>query len=369
MSIHAHLKPVNMPQSKKSAGKAKKVKAEPKIKTESPEPSTPSVPQMPYSAGPISMVRLCDDNCGASGVKPEPIDPSLQSSAGITTFVSLCDGKTVYQFTDKDQLFDPTTEPRYANDLGQPYLLLKYNPILQCADQDTVVMIVGGRTMGGYTAAARYFGPKSEHNRNSFVAPETAKPLIDQILAQTCLGCNTLRQLFKDKPKIKKGYIMTSSDALIQGVSNIFEWTKNGFPATLPEGMSQELLGLLRGHLQDFDTRGFEVKFWKVAPEFITGPTFPSENQLLDFFDAPHETDVSTCHCTDCMDRKQYAELKFAKYGMACCPCEFGKLLAKKYGKLKKGDKFVITNNTGVTEATVIMRVDAKGMVFQHASA
>jgi len=126
------------------------------------------------------------------------------------------------------------------------------------------------------------------------------------------------------------------------------------------------LLGLLRRHLASFDEKGIEVKFWKVAPEFITGPTFYAENQLLDHFNVPHVSDPANCHCGDCINRKQYGELNFAKYGMACCPCGFGKELAKKYGKLKKGDKFVITNNADVTEATVTMLVDGKGMKFQN---
>lgn len=68
-------------------------------------------------------------------------------------------------FFDKDRIFDPTNNPRYANDLGLPSLLtmtnsplgithLHYGPGfggkhthqgLKCAEQNTVVMEVGGR--------------------------------------------------------------------------------------------------------------------------------------------------------------------------------------------------------------------------------
>jgi hypothetical protein len=175
-------------------------------------------------------------------------------------------------------------------------------------------------------------------------------------------GCNTLRDLVTNNPQIKTAYIMTSSDTLIKGVSKLFEWTKDGFPKTLSGKLSM-LFGLLRGHLQDFDTDGYSVKFWKVAPEFITGPTFDAECALLESFEIGR--DPGSCHCPDCIDEDQYRELKFAKFGMACCPCPTGIALARKYGGLKKGDKFVITNNAGVTEPTVTMRVDGKGMVFQ----
>jgi hypothetical protein len=97
------------------------------------------------------------------------------------------------------------------------------------------------------------------------------------------------------------------------------------------------------------------------------GPSFYAENQLLDFFDVPNTATADTCHCGDCIDSKQYAEMKFAKFGMACCPCPSGIKLAVKYGHLKKGDKFVLTNNAGVTTPTVVMRVDGKGMQFQDA--
>jgi hypothetical protein len=122
-----------------------------------------------------------------------------------TPFVNMCDGKTVLQFADRNRLFDPTEVPRYANDLGQPYLLLKYNPILQfnhmhvgfeyrghhihdgiwCADRDTVVMAVGGLAMDGFTVAARWFGKESKYNRQSLCSGET---LDIQVLSMVCAG-------------------------------------------------------------------------------------------------------------------------------------------------------------------------------------
>jgi hypothetical protein len=178
------------------------------------------------------------------------------------------------------------------------------------------------------------------------------------------IGCNAIREITSDHPRIKKAFIMTSSEALIDGVKNLFLWTKNGFPDTVPQGTFKMCLGLLRDHLQSFDASGVEVKFWKVAPEFITGPTFQAECSLLDFFNVPPTGNPETCTCGNCMDDKQYAELIFAKFGYACRKDAHGLGLAQKYGSLKKGEKFVITNNADITTPTVTMRVDGKGMVF-----
>jgi hypothetical protein len=178
------------------------------------------------------------------------------------------------------------------------------------------------------------------------------------------IGCNAIREITSDHPRIKKAFIMTSSEALIDGVKNLFLWTKNGFPDTVPQGTFKMCLGLLRDHLQSFDASGVEVKFWKVAPEFITGPTFQAECSLLDFFNVPPTGNPETCTCGNCMDDKQYAELIFAKFGYACRKDAHGLGLAQKYGSLKKGEKFVITNNADITKQTVTMRVDGKGMVF-----
>lgn len=63
---------------------------------------------------------------------------------------------------------------------------------------------------------------------------------------------------------------MTNSEELVESVTKLFRWAKDGFPDTLPGGMSSMLLSLLRGHIQSFDSKGIDIKFWKVAPEFIT---------------------------------------------------------------------------------------------------
>lgn len=78
---------------------------------------------------------------------------------------------------------------------------------------------------------------------------------------------------------------MTSSEELVEAVAKLFVWTKDGFPNALPGGMSSMLLDLLRGHLQSFDAKGIEVKFWKVAPEFITGMQAPKLQALSLFGD------------------------------------------------------------------------------------
>jgi hypothetical protein len=88
------------------------------------------------------------------------------------------------------------------------------------------------------------------------------------------IGMNTLRDIHKRFPTITKAFVITSSDTLIEGVKNLFNWTKNGFPETMLEGPIKERFGLLRDHLQSLDTNGLEVKFWKVAPEYLQNATF-----------------------------------------------------------------------------------------------
>jgi hypothetical protein len=78
-------------------------------------------------------------------------------------------------FVNKDRMFDPDDNPRYANDLRLPSLLVKYHPILKtnqlhvgleyggehvhdgfnCGERDTIVMSVGGREMNGRTCGSR----------------------------------------------------------------------------------------------------------------------------------------------------------------------------------------------------------------------
>jgi hypothetical protein len=108
-------------------------------------------------------------------------------------------------FLEKDRLFDPTQNPRYANDLGLPYLLLKQNPVLDithlhvglefggehvhngihCAEKDTLVMVVAGREMNGRTAGARWFANDSRYNANSLVGTDS---IVNQILLISCVG-------------------------------------------------------------------------------------------------------------------------------------------------------------------------------------
>lgn len=174
---------------------------------------------------------------------------------------------------------------------------------------------------------------------------------------------NTLRGIHEACPAITKAFVITSSDTLIEGVKNLFNWTKDGFPDAMPEGPVKHRFGLLRDHLQYTDANGLEVKFWKVAPEHIHNATFQAECALLDHFNVPPTGDADTCTCGKCMLLKQLAEIRFARDGHACQKDSHGIQLALKYGKFKKGEMIHLTNNADVT-ATIPMRVDAKGFVF-----
>jgi hypothetical protein len=146
-----------------------------------------------------------------------------------------CHGKPIPNatpnFFDKDRIFDPTNMPRYANDLGLPSLLLRANPILKvihlhlgpdfggkhthngisCAEQDTVVMVVGAREIRGKTAGARWFGEGSKFNRQSIPNNDSIET---QIMSATCAGkCDFLNPTFKQccifqKPTFRQYYIL-----------------------------------------------------------------------------------------------------------------------------------------------------------------
>jgi hypothetical protein len=91
-------------------------------------------------------------------------------------FLSECYLDEIHVLADKDPTFGPTLNPQYANKLGLP--MRHFNPILKVthlrirsnsasahqefAELDTVIMIVGGRKIRGYTATARWFGADFE---------------------------------------------------------------------------------------------------------------------------------------------------------------------------------------------------------------
>ncbi len=143
--------------------------------------------------------------------------PSL--TADHVKFYDSCDGSAAY-FYDKDRIFNPNTDPKYANDLGLPSLLLMQNSNMEithmkhgsdfahahvpgktCAETETLVMVVAAREMNGYTAGARWFGHYSGYNRQSLATKDTVE---EQILSTTCCGRWSTLILYLDMSKLIK---------------------------------------------------------------------------------------------------------------------------------------------------------------------
>lgn len=182
-------------------------------------------------------------------------------------------------------------------------------------------------------------------------------------IADHLVGMDCLKQIHTLYPTLKRAYIITSSDALIEGVQNLSNWTKNGFPDVMPDPSFKEHFTVLHAHLQDTDAIGLDVQFWKVAPEYINNATFEAECGLLLHFGLPLNKDADTCTCGSCMASWQKADLEFARQGHACEKDNHGIQLATKYGNFKKGQMIPLTNNADVT-VNIPMLVDAEGFVF-----
>lgn len=120
--------------------------------------------------------------------------------------------------------------------------------------------------------------------------------------------------------------------------------------------MDKEDWEMLHHNLKLVEDKGVTVKFWKVPSEFIVDATSLARNRFLDMDNAPVDEDPNNCTCRDCVMKKQLNEIVFTRTGVVCWPCKHSQDLIAM--NLKQGDKFVITNNAGVTEATLTMLAD-----------
>lgn len=195
---------------------------------------------------------------------------------------------------------------------------------------------------------------------------------IHAALSQTIdIGCQKVgdviaRERENTEFKMKRLIFVTSSHVICNGVNQLFDWFKNGFPVTLPGGMSKQDYMFLHHNIKFLEDKGITVQFWRTERQFIIDATCLAWNRFLAIEDAPISEDPNECICSDCMVRKQAKEYEYARTGVACCPCPHSLDLIAKAGYLKKGEKFVLTNNAGVTEATVEMLVDAQGRTFRN---
>jgi hypothetical protein len=155
---------------------------------------------------------------------------------------------------------------------------------------------------------------------------------------------------------------MTSSNSICNGAHKIFDWFKDGFPSSLPGGMTKEDWVFLHHNMKILEDKGVAVKFWKVDPEYILHATMLAWDRFVELGLAPADG-PGNCRCPRCVQKKQRMELEYAKTGVVdCCDCPHAQSLIDR--NLKRGDKFVITNNAGVTEPTITMQVDG-GSTFR----
>ena len=111
----------------------------------------------------------------------------------------------------------------------------------------------------------------------------------------------------------------------------------------------------LNGHIQELEgsSNGVEVLFWKVASEHL--PSVWHQCEIQQSIVHNREIQMPAGGCGPCTVRQQIQEVMFALTGNPCYP---NPELVAKYGHLKIGDTFPLTNTAGV-DARVTMKIDA----------
>lgn len=225
-----------------------------------------------------------------------------------------------------------------------------------------MVMAIGARKKDGLVIAARSFGGRGSNKHDRTVVPEH-RTTHNVISRSACTGCQQVGQIAQQLPRVKRVIIITSSKVIADGVNKVFEWFNDGFPNTLPGGLTKQDRVLLHHKIKSLEDKGIAVQAWETKPEFMVEACSRAWNRFLDLDNAPINEDPNNSACHDCIIKKQLTEIEYAKTGVACCPCAHSLSLIAK--NLKRVDKFVITNIAGVTEPTLTMEVDG-GSTFRH---
>lgn len=219
-------------------------------------------------------------------------------------------------------------------------------------EPNTIFMEVGARKRLGLAVAARSFGKDSEFNATGM--PE-ARSTHNTISRSICIGCQSAGAVAEIWPALRRVIIVTSSNIICDGANKIFDWFKDGFPSSLPGGMTKEGWVLLHHNMKTL-----EDKVWKVDPEYIVHAMMLAWDRFIELGLAPADG-PGICRCPGCVQKKQLTELSYARTGVVdCCDCPHAQSLINR--NLKRGDEFVITNNAGVTEPTTTMQVDGGSM-------
>ncbi len=288
----------------------------------------------------------------------------------------------------KHRIFNPSDDPKHATSLNVPYDLMQYKskigltfltfgvnytptkPELKAArnairrtglvapDLDTscyplgttIVIELASSIENGFVVAVRFFGWHSRHNRW-----EDDKETLPGLFKCVIRGCQQIQEMIENEYKwIKKVIFLTDDENLIQGVTKIWDWAEDGVPLNLPLGLDTLDYARLNNAISQLEhsKHGTQVLFWKVRREYLPGVLHQVESEQARVHGRSIQLPAGSCG--PCIIYQQKQELMFARTGNPCCP---NAGLVARYGHLKKGDTFPLTNNAGV-DAKVTMKLD-----------
>ena len=298
-------------------------------------------------------------------------------------------GMTLPLGPEKNRVFEPTKDRKYDTGISAPYHLMWFSPQMDMTfltygynykatkselktarntmrragvhpfDLDepgyplmnTIVIELASSIETGFVCAVRYYGYQSKYNR--WEDDTKTLPGLLKCIKRACL--QIIQMVETEFKWVKRVIFQTDSDDVMQAVTKIWDWHHGGFPNSLPIGVSKLFDYMsLNAHIESLEVAngGTEVLFWKVPTEFLPGAWHQCEIQQSDVHQRAMQAPAGSCG--PCTVREQLQEIMFAKTGNPCCPNEE---LVKKYGHLKKGDTFPLTNTAGV-DAKVMMEVD-----------
>ena len=293
--------------------------------------------------------------------------------------------------SSKDRVFDPTKDLKHEACMPTPYELMVFNPSLQitflCFGHkyiptkselkaarntirragvpapsfdtpcyplaDTLVIELASTIEDGFAVAVRFFGYHSKYNRW-----EDDQTTFTALVNCVVYGCKQIRNMIESQCKwVKRIIFQTDSDELMEAVTQFDESYEHSPPEYIPGNLNPiDFLLLHRGIKMLRDATGpnaTQVLFWKVASEYLPGAYHQAEHEQR----IVHPNTVPAVpndSCGGCVTSRQMQELMFAETGNPCPPS--AELVAK-YGHLKAGDTFSLTNNARV-DAKITMKVD-----------
>jgi hypothetical protein len=255
---------------------------------------------------------------------------------------------------EKNRIFNPSDDPKHATSLKVPYDLMQYeskigltfltydvnytptkselkaarNAIrktgLVAPDLDTpchplgdtIVIELASSIENGFVVAVRFFGWHSRHNRW-----EDDKKTLPGLFKCVIRGCKQIQHMIETEYKwIKKVIFLTDDENLIQGVTKIWDWAKDGFPLNLPLGLGAGDYARLNNAISQLEDskHGTQVLFWKVSREYLPGVLHQVESKQATVHGRSLQLPAGTRGL--CTIYQQMQEFMFARTGNPCCP-------------------------------------------------